>query len=158
MQDPIVDEIRVRFAGLSRRAQEIARLVATGLSNHEIGEQLGISPVTVKNYVSVLYAETGLSTRVRLARWLWDEEQRALGERLMRYEHALRAIADLRGATAHTSAVQIAREALSDVGSIAPARSADRDQARPGPVDEPAAPHASGPCLSRPRRPTNEKS
>lgn len=111
MQEPTASEVRIRFAGLSRRTQEIAHLVATGLTNHEIAEQLGISPVTVKNYVSVLYAETGLTTRMRLARWLWAEEQRTVVARLTRYEAALQTIAALKAA-AYTPATRIAQDAL----------------------------------------------
>jgi HD-GYP domain-containing protein (c-di-GMP phosphodiesterase class II) len=49
--------------GLTAREIEVLRLVARGLSNREIGEQLVISPKTVGNHVEHIYAKIGASTR-----------------------------------------------------------------------------------------------
>ncbi len=54
-------------AGLSAREEEIVRLVAQGLGNREIGEKLFISPKTVKNHMTSIYAKTGARNRVQLA-------------------------------------------------------------------------------------------
>jgi HD-GYP domain-containing protein (c-di-GMP phosphodiesterase class II) len=50
-------------AGLTAREVEVLKLVARGLSNKEIGEQLVISPKTVGNHVEHIYSKIGASTR-----------------------------------------------------------------------------------------------
>jgi HD-GYP domain-containing protein (c-di-GMP phosphodiesterase class II) len=52
-------------AGLTQREVEVLRLLARGLSNKQIGEQLVISPKTVANHVEHIYAKIGASTRAR---------------------------------------------------------------------------------------------
>jgi HD-GYP domain-containing protein (c-di-GMP phosphodiesterase class II) len=49
--------------GLTAREIEVLRLVARGLSNRQIAEQLVISPKTVGNHVEHIYAKIGASTR-----------------------------------------------------------------------------------------------
>jgi DNA-binding CsgD family transcriptional regulator len=56
--------------GLSDRELEIVRLAALGLGNREIGKRLFISPKTVKNHMTNIYAKTGVRNRVRLANLL----------------------------------------------------------------------------------------
>jgi len=50
-------------AGLTAREVEVLRLVARGLSNRKIAEELVISPKTVANHVEHIYAKIGASTR-----------------------------------------------------------------------------------------------
>ena len=50
-------------AGLTDRQLEILRLVATGLSNAEIAQQLVLSPRTVDHHVSAILAKLGVPTR-----------------------------------------------------------------------------------------------
>jgi DNA-binding CsgD family transcriptional regulator len=57
----------IREAGLTEREWEIVRLVAQGLDNREIGKRLFISPKTVKNNMTGIYAKTGARNRVQLA-------------------------------------------------------------------------------------------
>ena len=52
---------------LSRREQEVLRLVGDGLSNREIGARLFISPKTAEHHVSRIYAKLGVSSRVEAA-------------------------------------------------------------------------------------------
>jgi HD-GYP domain-containing protein (c-di-GMP phosphodiesterase class II) len=52
-------------AGLTQREVEVLRLLARGLSNKAIAEQLVISPKTVANHIEHIYAKLGVSTRTR---------------------------------------------------------------------------------------------
>lgn len=53
----------------SNRELRIIELVAQGLKNREIAEQLGISSKVIKNYLSNIYDNIGLNNRVQLAIW-----------------------------------------------------------------------------------------
>ncbi|HSM54993.1 MAG TPA: response regulator transcription factor [Candidatus Sulfomarinibacteraceae bacterium] len=53
---------------LTEREQEVLQLLAHGLSNSEIGEQLDISPHTVKNHLRSIYTKLGVSTRAAATR------------------------------------------------------------------------------------------
>lgn len=52
------------LAGLSRREKQVLKLVAQGLSNPEIAEQLVLSEGTVKTHVSHIYGKLGLQNRI----------------------------------------------------------------------------------------------
>jgi DNA-binding NarL/FixJ family response regulator len=52
---------------LTHREQEIAKLVAQGLSNKHIGKQVGISDGTVKIHLHNIYNKLGVSNRTALA-------------------------------------------------------------------------------------------
>ena len=54
---------------LSERELEILELVATGLTNHDIGEKLEISKRTVDNHISNILTKTKTDNRVELVRW-----------------------------------------------------------------------------------------
>jgi DNA-binding NarL/FixJ family response regulator len=47
----------------------IIELVAQGLKNREIAEQLGISNKVIKNYLSNIYDKIGVKNRLQLALW-----------------------------------------------------------------------------------------
>jgi predicted ATPase/DNA-binding NarL/FixJ family response regulator len=55
--------------GLSEREQEVARLVARGLSNKAIAAQLHLSVRTVESHVRHVLAKAGLDNRTQLATW-----------------------------------------------------------------------------------------
>ncbi|MGN0141915.1 MAG: response regulator transcription factor [Roseburia sp.] len=52
---------------ISEKEQEITRLVAEGMSNREIAEQLFLSEGTVRNYISSILEKLGLRDRTQLA-------------------------------------------------------------------------------------------
>ena len=54
---------RERPAGLSAREVEVLRLLARGLSNRGIADQLYVAPDTVKHHVQHIYDKTGRATR-----------------------------------------------------------------------------------------------
>jgi DNA-binding CsgD family transcriptional regulator len=64
-----------RDAGISEREKEIIPLVASGLDNREIGKKLFISPKTVKNHMTNIYAKTGARNRVQLVNLLNRPDQ-----------------------------------------------------------------------------------
>jgi len=51
---------------MTEREKEICTLMAEGLTNHQIAEQLYISEGTVKNYISSIYDKTGIHDRAKL--------------------------------------------------------------------------------------------
>jgi DNA-binding NarL/FixJ family response regulator len=53
----------------SDRQLRIMELVAQGLKNREIAEQLGISSKVVKDYLRNIYDKLGHNNRVQLALW-----------------------------------------------------------------------------------------
>lgn len=52
---------------LTLREQDVLRLLAQGLSNPEIAQQLHLSPGTVRNYVSEIFTKLGVSDRAQAA-------------------------------------------------------------------------------------------
>lgn len=57
------------YATLSDRELEILELVASGLTNQQISENLEISKRTVDNHISNILTKTGTDNRVELVRW-----------------------------------------------------------------------------------------
>ncbi|WP_223114751.1 response regulator transcription factor [Pseudomonas syringae] len=60
-------QMSVTLAKLSRRQQDVARLVSTGLTNYQIACELGITENTVKLYVSQVLRLTHMHNRTQLA-------------------------------------------------------------------------------------------
>ena len=58
----------------SEREQRVIQLVAQGLKNSEVAEEIGTTEHVVKNYLRVIYDKLGLWNRVELA--LWYESRR----------------------------------------------------------------------------------
>ena len=71
--------------GLTKREQQIASLVASGLSNREIAEKLVISKRTVDAHVDHIFARLGISSRVQLTVWLREQLPRARPGELTRF-------------------------------------------------------------------------
>jgi DNA-binding CsgD family transcriptional regulator len=57
------------FTSLSHREKQIIALLTEGMTNAEIGKELGLQPGVVKNYLSVIFDKTGMSNRCELALW-----------------------------------------------------------------------------------------
>ncbi|MEU5328409.1 response regulator transcription factor [Streptomyces parvus] len=57
---------------LTAREQEIARLVAEGLTNAEIGERLFITAGTAKTHIANVQAKLKVRNRVGIAAWSWE--------------------------------------------------------------------------------------
>jgi DNA-binding NarL/FixJ family response regulator len=55
---------------LSKREDEIARLVASGLSNREVAQRLSLKQDAVENYLSRLYKKRGISTPIELLSYM----------------------------------------------------------------------------------------
>lgn len=59
------DEERLAHLGLTPRELEILELIAAGLSNREIGEQLHVSENTVKTHASRVFGKLGARRRTQ---------------------------------------------------------------------------------------------
>jgi DNA-binding NarL/FixJ family response regulator len=70
-QRPSADEL----PALTRREREVAKLVARGLTNRRIAEELVLSERTVENHVSNILKKLNLSSRSEVAAWV--EAQRS---------------------------------------------------------------------------------
>lgn len=57
-------------ADLTPSERRVLNLIGQGLSNREIGEQLGIAEKTVKNHITSLLAKMGLQRRTQVAAWV----------------------------------------------------------------------------------------
>jgi DNA-binding NarL/FixJ family response regulator len=57
--------VATEVAGLTEREREILVLIARGRSNGEISGELGVSPSTVKNHVTSLFAKVGVRDRAQ---------------------------------------------------------------------------------------------
>jgi two-component system response regulator DevR len=69
----VMDRVRegnptdVRLAGVTDREREVLDLIAEGMTNRQIGEQLFLAEKTVKNYVSSLLGKLGMERRTQAA-------------------------------------------------------------------------------------------
>jgi DNA-binding NarL/FixJ family response regulator len=53
----------------SEREQRVIELVAQGLKNCEVAQEIGTTEHVVKNYLRVIYDKLGMWNRVELALW-----------------------------------------------------------------------------------------
>jgi predicted ATPase/DNA-binding CsgD family transcriptional regulator len=60
---------------LAKREADVARLIADGLSNKQIGARLFISERTVDSHVRSILNKLGFSSRAQIARWIASAEQ-----------------------------------------------------------------------------------
>jgi ATP/maltotriose-dependent transcriptional regulator MalT len=64
-QDFIFNEIAFQQTGISKRELEVLELMAKGLSNQEIAEQLFVSLNTIKTHTSKLFEKLDVSRRTQ---------------------------------------------------------------------------------------------
>lgn len=57
---------------LTDRETEVVRLMANGHSNEDIADALAISPITVRNYTSTIYAKLGVKSWREAVAWAWQ--------------------------------------------------------------------------------------
>jgi len=55
---------------LTAREFEVAKLIAQGMTNAEIGEQIFVSPKTVSAHVEHILAKLGVARRTEIAAWV----------------------------------------------------------------------------------------
>ncbi|WP_353827874.1 response regulator [Agromyces sp. SYSU T0242] len=67
-----------RFSALNLRERQVLALIADGLTNRQIGDELGLAEKTVKNYVSGLLSKLGFERRTQAA--VYQMEPRAHGD------------------------------------------------------------------------------
>jgi len=59
--------------GLNGHPEEIARLVAQGLTNKGIAYRLGLTTAGVQSHINRAKARLGLRSRMALASWVWEQ-------------------------------------------------------------------------------------
>jgi DNA-binding NarL/FixJ family response regulator len=63
---------------LSKREEEVVRLVAEGMTNREVSERLALSEHTIRNYLFRIFDKLGVSSRVELVLyWLGERQKRS---------------------------------------------------------------------------------
>jgi DNA-binding CsgD family transcriptional regulator len=61
---------RLEAGPLAKREAEVARLVAAGLSNKEIGARLLVSETTVATHIRAIMNKLGFNSRAQIAGWM----------------------------------------------------------------------------------------
>jgi len=74
---PLRSKTLIKTATLAKREDEVASLVAEGLSNREIADRLGLTEHTVSNYLFRIYEKLGISGRVELVLYILKNRQLA---------------------------------------------------------------------------------
>jgi DNA-binding CsgD family transcriptional regulator len=70
---PGVPELeRLRALGLTDRQAEVLQILATGATERDIGDRLGISYRTVQKHLQRCYRQLGVSNRSRAAAIAWS--------------------------------------------------------------------------------------
>jgi two-component system, NarL family, response regulator DevR len=77
----VLDRLRRRseddeLAGLTDQEKRLLDLIAQGLTNRQIGEQMFLAEKTIKNYVSNLLSKLGMSRRTEVAAYAARLEER----------------------------------------------------------------------------------
>ena len=67
----MLPESMTMIEALTARQHEVLQLVADGMTNKEIAEQLIITEHTVERHLSEIYQKLAVTNRVQAARWIW---------------------------------------------------------------------------------------
>ena len=70
-----IGDVATRVLVASKREEEIAGLVATGMSNRDVADKLGLSPHTVKNFLFRIFEKLGISTRIELVLYVLSQDK-----------------------------------------------------------------------------------
>jgi len=62
---------------LTKREEDVVRLVAEGLTNREVARQLNLSEHTVRNYLFRIFEKLGISSRVELVLYALNQREAA---------------------------------------------------------------------------------
>ena len=62
---------------LTAREEDVVRLVADGMRNRDIAEQLGVTEHSVRNYLYRIFEKLGVSTRVELILYVFSRRDAA---------------------------------------------------------------------------------
>jgi DNA-binding NarL/FixJ family response regulator len=73
---PLILREGTKLKLLSKRQEDVVRLVADGLTNRDIAAQLGLSEHTIRNYLFAIFDRLGVSTRVELVLYYLQTVQR----------------------------------------------------------------------------------
>jgi DNA-binding CsgD family transcriptional regulator len=65
--------VKEEFGGLTRRERQVAAVVARGLTNQEIADELVVSIKTIEAHVTRILSKLGFSSRVQIAAWAVDK-------------------------------------------------------------------------------------
>ena len=69
---PSSESIITYPAGLTPREVEVLRLMAQGLTNEQVAQQLVISPRTVDTHLTSIYSKIGVSSRSAATRYAME--------------------------------------------------------------------------------------
>ena len=58
---------------LTRREEEVVRLVVDGLKNREIAQRLRVKEHSIRNYLHRIFEKLGISTRVELILYVFSQ-------------------------------------------------------------------------------------
>lgn len=60
---------------LTRREEDVVRLLAEGLKNREIADQLGVAEHSIRNYLCRIFEKLGVSSRVELILYAFSRRE-----------------------------------------------------------------------------------
>ena len=78
---PQISPSGTRSSPLTRREREVAALIARGLTNRQIAEELFIAERTADTHVEHILAKLGLGSRTQVAAWVVEQGDAAYGSR-----------------------------------------------------------------------------
>ena len=107
---------------LTKREEDVVRLLAEGLQNREIAKVLGLSEHTVKNYLFHIYDKLGVSSRVELVLYAVSSTKRSQTPSTQSSDLGIEAAGNL----------EIPVEFLSDAGEKAGVRSSRFSRSQAG--------------------------